>query len=70
MSTNYSHRHLTWVRDGEASVVRRGGTELARVVPDAKHPRMRRIRSSGRRLSDRANNLAKDAAATKPSPSG
>lgn len=38
MSTVYGRCHLTWVRDGIAWVVRHGGTELARVMRDEKHP--------------------------------
>jgi hypothetical protein len=65
MSANYSRRHLQWVRDGAAWVVRNGGTELVRVVPDEKYPGMWRVRSPDGRLSDMANiTWAKDAAAT------
>jgi hypothetical protein len=46
MSGNYRRRHLTWVRNGAAWVVRQGGTELACVVPDEKHPGMWRVRST------------------------
>jgi hypothetical protein len=64
MSGNYRRRHLAWVRDGAAWVVRHSGTELARVVPDEKYPGMWRVRSDGR-LSDMVNlTRAKDAAAT------
>jgi hypothetical protein len=65
MSTVYSRRNLTWVRDGSAWVVRNGRLELARVVPDEKHPGMWRVRCADGRLSDMANiTWAKDAAAT------
>jgi hypothetical protein len=65
MSTVYSRRHLPRVRDGAAWVVRRGRTELARVVPDAKYPRMWRVRSPEGRLSDMVNiTWATDSAAT------
>jgi hypothetical protein len=65
MSANYSRRHLQWVRDGAAWVVRNGGTELVRVVPDEKYPGMWRVRSPDGRLSDMANiTWAKDAAVT------
>jgi hypothetical protein len=65
MSTVYGRRHLRWVRDHAAWVVRHGGTELARVVPDERHPGMWRVRSPDGRLSDMVNlTRAKDAAAT------
>jgi hypothetical protein len=65
MSANYSRRHLQWVRDGAAWVVRNGGSELVRVVPDEKYPGMWRVRSPDGRLSDMANiTWAKDAAVT------
>jgi hypothetical protein len=45
--------------------MRQGGTELARVVPDEKHPAMWGVRSPDGRLSDMVNlTQAKDAAAT------
>jgi hypothetical protein len=61
----YSRRHLKWVRDGSAWVVRHGRTELARAVPDDKHPGMWRVRSAGGSWSDIINlPRAKDAAAS------
>jgi hypothetical protein len=62
LSANYSRRHLQWVRDSAAWVVRHGGTELVRVVPDEKYPGMWRVGSPDGRLSDMAN--IKDAAVT------
>jgi len=65
VSTVYSRRNLTWVRNGTAWVTRHNGIELARAVPDQKYAGMWRVRFPDGRLSDLANiTWAKDAAAT------
>jgi hypothetical protein len=54
---------LRWTADGQDWVMRSGGKELARVVPDKQYHGMWRIRTPDGRLSDMVNlSRAQDAA--------